>query len=188
MKTLSVIILALIFATAGVRGATEYVLVVKVFGDKGIIERRNGEQWIIEKGVGALSFWRYEGKRAVIQYPGIFGGVGSALILPDVQQEARIWSAERIESGAPQFGMPAPQVNPSSDAKAIFDSLIFLGYYDPKSADPQKRNIYAALAVFQKAHGIERLDDMTATKAALAAEIVRKTDELNRKAMQSPRR
>ncbi|MCX7119934.1 MAG: hypothetical protein NTZ86_08775 [Legionellales bacterium] len=79
--------------------ATEYVIVVKVLqsDDKGIIERKNGERWLIENGAGALSFRRYEGKKVLIDSPGFFCGVGSKMILPDDDQEARVWSAEKID-------------------------------------------------------------------------------------------
>ena len=79
----------------------EYVTVVKVLDndDKGIIERSNGEQWLIEKGVGAISFGRYEGKKVIISSPGIFCGVGSKVILPENDQIARVWNAELLSKG-----------------------------------------------------------------------------------------
>lgn len=79
----------------------EYVTVVKILDndDKGIIERANGEQWLIEKGVGAISFGRYEGKKVIISSPGIFCGVGSKIILPESDQIARIWNAELLSTG-----------------------------------------------------------------------------------------
>ena len=79
----------------------EYVTVIKILGngDKGIIERANGEQWLIEKGVGAISFSRCEGKKVIISSPGIFCGVGSKVILTDNDQSARIWNAELLSTG-----------------------------------------------------------------------------------------
>lgn len=79
----------------------EYVTVVKVLDndDMGIIERANGEQWLIEKGVGVISFGRYEGKKVIISSPGIFCGVGSKVILPENDQIARIWNAELLSTG-----------------------------------------------------------------------------------------
>ena len=78
---------------------SEYVYVQKVLDndDKGIIVRRNGEAYLIEKGIGCLSFWRYEGKIAVINSPGLFAGIGSYLVLPDDNQDCRIWDAEQIQ-------------------------------------------------------------------------------------------
>jgi hypothetical protein len=51
---------------------------------------------LIEKGIGTLSFWHYEGKQILIYSPGLFCGIGSKVILPDVGQQARIWNAEPI--------------------------------------------------------------------------------------------
>ncbi|MGB9586652.1 MAG: hypothetical protein ACPL7O_00580 [Armatimonadota bacterium] len=47
---------------------TEYVKVIKIFdnSNKASVQRSNGEQCVIEKGVGAPSFWRYENKQVVI--------------------------------------------------------------------------------------------------------------------------
>lgn len=79
-------------------GKTEYVKVIKIFdNNKAIVQRSNGEQWVIEKGVGAPSFWRYENKQVIISSPYSFGGTSSQLILPDDRQQARIWDAEKIE-------------------------------------------------------------------------------------------
>jgi hypothetical protein len=64
---------------------------------KAIIQRRNGEMYLIEYGVGVISIWRYEGKAVLIHSPGLFCGVGSSIILPDDDQKARIWNAEQIQ-------------------------------------------------------------------------------------------
>jgi len=84
-------------------GGTEFVTLIKIFenNDIGIIKRSNGELWKIEKGIGALSFWRFEGKEILIHSPGLFCGIGSKVILPDANQEAKIWNAELVESGSP---------------------------------------------------------------------------------------
>jgi hypothetical protein len=134
--------------------ATEYVTVVKVLGgdDKGIIQRRNWEKWLIEKGVGALSFWRYDGKQVLIHSPGIFCGVGSKIILPDDNQEARIWNAEILsdntESTTPTT--PVAQSVPQPETvKSIALALVILKYFDPKSEDEEKRDALRALRRFQ---------------------------------------
>jgi len=77
---------------------TEYVTVVKILqnDDYGIIVRANGDAYQIEKGVGCLSFWRYEGKQVLISSPGIFLGTGSQLILPDNDQKCRIWDSKKL--------------------------------------------------------------------------------------------
>jgi hypothetical protein len=134
--------------------AAEFVTVVKVLedGDKGIIQRSNGERWLIEKGVGAISFWRYEGKKVLISSPGIFCGVGSKVILPDADQEARIWKAERL-SGDVQPVVPSkPAVADTVESDAIRATalaLVTLKYFDPKSDDEAKRDPIRALKRFQ---------------------------------------
>jgi len=76
----------------------ESVAIVKVLADdyKAIIQRKNGDQYLIQYGIGVLSIWRYEGRSAVVESPGLFLGVGSKLILPESDQTARIWNAARI--------------------------------------------------------------------------------------------
>lgn len=150
MKRVLAVSTVLLLMIPRVYGAAEYVNVVKVLedDDKGIIERRNGERWLIEKGVGAISFWRYEGKRVVIYSPGLFCGVGSKVILPDDKQEARIWNAEQVESG----GGVATSVE--SDPEVTVLALAFLGHLDPKSQDAGRRDPVTALKAFQKANGI----------------------------------
>ncbi|MCL6629065.1 MAG: hypothetical protein K6U00_05660 [Armatimonadetes bacterium] len=93
-------------------GKTEYVKVIKIFdNNKAIVQRSNGEQWVIEKGVGAPSFWRYENKQVIISSPYSFGGTSSQLILPDDRQQARIWDAERIEQRSIwSYRTPSPPV------------------------------------------------------------------------------
>lgn len=132
-------------------GAAEYVTVVKVLDndDKGIIERQNGERWLIEKGVGALSFWRFEGRQVLIYSPGIFCGVGSKVILPDMGQEARIWNAELIEGGS-SSGLKTPSSDPEITAKA----LAYLGYFNPRSKEKDKSDIVLALTTFQKENNL----------------------------------
>lgn len=81
-----------------VLAATEFVTVVKVFSndDQGIIVRSNGDAYQIEKGAGCPSFWRYEGRHVLVSSPGLFLGAGSKLILPDDNQECRIWDSKEI--------------------------------------------------------------------------------------------
>lgn len=78
--------------------AAEFVAVVKILSndDHGIIVRSNGDAYQIEKGVGCLSFWRYEGKQVLVSSPGLFLGVGSELILPDDNQKCRIWDSKEL--------------------------------------------------------------------------------------------
>jgi hypothetical protein len=103
MKTRLLVIRAIAISVGSALAGAEYVTLIKVLenDDQGIIERRNGERWLIEKGIGALSFWRFEGKQILIYSPGLFCGIGSNVILPDVDQQARIWNAGRLHSRGP---------------------------------------------------------------------------------------
>ena len=40
--------------------SAETVIVRKVIDDKTVVQRRNGELYLIETGIGCLSLWRYE--------------------------------------------------------------------------------------------------------------------------------
>lgn len=158
------------FSLSSVFAGAEYVTLIKVLDndDQGIIERRNGERWLIEKGVGALSFWRFEGKRIIIDSPGIFCGVGSKVILPDVDQEARIWSAEQIEGGGAAPAAPKPL----TDAQITAAALGFLGYFDPKDANKERNDLVLAMKAFQKAHSIEQTGKMSADSQLALAKAV----------------
>ncbi|MFN2397806.1 MAG: hypothetical protein ABR543_04070 [Gemmatimonadaceae bacterium] len=61
LRTLALVAVATMLAVDPVIAATETVRVTKATDGKAIITRRNGESYLIEKGVGCLSLWRYEG-------------------------------------------------------------------------------------------------------------------------------
>lgn len=86
------------WASSPVQAGSELVTVAKIMSndDKGIIVRPNGEAYLIEKGVGCLSFWKYEGRQALVLSPGSFLGVGSELILPNDGQKCRIWDSKEL--------------------------------------------------------------------------------------------
>jgi hypothetical protein len=161
--------LSVINALAG----AEYVTLIKVLDneDQGIIERRNGERWLIEKGVGALSFWRFEGKKIIVNSPGIFCGVGSKVILPDVDQQARIWNAEQIDGGGAAPVAPKQLTDPQITAAA----LAFLGYFDPKSNKEEKSDLVLSMKAFQKAQRIAPTGKMSSeSQIALAKAVTTK--------------
>lgn len=162
------ILWALAFSTSF--AGTESVTVIKVLDDddKGIIERRNGERWLIEKGVGALSFWRFEGKQVLIQSPGLFCGVGSKIILPNVGQEAHIWNAEHIA-----FGGTNPAASSAvSDIELTVRALTLLGYYSPTSRYKSKRDPVRALNEFQKKNRLKQTTKLSsATQLALSVAV-----------------
>jgi len=78
--------------------ASEWVSLYKAMDDNAIVVRKNGEAYRIEKGVGCISLWRFEGKSVLVISPGLFLGVGSELILPDVDQKCRIWNSSSLGS------------------------------------------------------------------------------------------
>jgi hypothetical protein len=107
-----------IFLAQNVHGGAEYVYVQKTMNDKAIIVRFNGYAYLIEKGVGCLSLWRYEGKTILINSPGIFLGVGSELLIPDLGQKCRIWNSQflgaiKTPSSPPsnEHSKPPPKVD-----------------------------------------------------------------------------
>jgi hypothetical protein len=158
--------------TCAVPAATEYVTVVKVLenDDKGVIERENGERWLIEKGVGAISFWRYEGKRVLINSPGLFCGVGSKVILPNDDQEARIWNAERLPD---DVKAPAPASLGHDEAvNAATRALAILKYYDTNSADEEKRDLRHALSRFQTDNSLSETNTLGPKAFVKLAELV----------------
>lgn len=120
-------------------GATEGVLVKKVINDNAIVVRSNGDTYLIEKGVGCLSLWRYEGKTVYVSSPGLFLGVGARLLIPDADQECAIWKSDLIGSGSarPPSQPPSAAVSPVSAAEAVAfitaiqKALSILGYDAP---------------------------------------------------------
>src|SRR5258708_23079061 len=94
-----IIAMTILFLRPSLRAGVEAVYVSKVLdsSDQVIIRRRNGEVWLLEYGVGVISIWQYEGKAVLIKSPGIFGGVGSEIILTDDDENAPIWNAEEIQ-------------------------------------------------------------------------------------------
>lgn len=160
----------------------EYVTVVSVAGgaDQGIVQRTNGEQYLIEKGVGCLSFWRYEGRRVLVTYSATFGGVGSTLVLPDANQSCRIWDARYIGSATVNAGTPSSQAE-SSD---ISMALAMLGH----GGTPAE-----ALKSFQTSAGIAPSDEVDPmTRLALSQQIAQRFPnnlaalELARRVLQPP--
>ncbi len=157
--------------------ATEYVTVVKVLqdDDKGIIQRKNGERWLIEKGVGALSFWNYEGKSVLIHSPGLFCGVGSKLILPNHNQEARIWNAEKLsdDAKAPARAESALGGTDGNDTiKAVALALVTLKYFDPESNDPAKKDTVRVLKKFQTENKVDEAGRIGPRTLAKLAELI----------------
>jgi hypothetical protein len=90
---------------AGVGAFLEEVLVTetKTNDDRAVITRHNGESYVVERGSGCVSLWRYEGRPVIIVSPGQFLALGSRLLLPDPRQQCSIWMVLR---GRTWFGSP----------------------------------------------------------------------------------
>ncbi len=169
----TIITIFLLFITSLSYAGTEYVTLIKVMDndDMGIIERSNGERWLIEKGVGAISFWRFEGKKILIYSPGLFCGVGSKVILPDVGQEARIWNAEQIDAGGTATVNTPPSSVPS-DSNLTVLALAFLGYFNPEVKENTKNDVVLALKSFQKENGLSQTGKLSSdTQLALSKSV-----------------
>jgi hypothetical protein len=143
------LLLLILFAVSSpVFAGAESVLLVKVLqdDDKLIIQRRNGDRWMITKGIGALSTYRYEGRMVIINSPGLFCGIGSSLVLVDEGQEARIWDAEEIGSGGALPSVPLPSVPlPSSAADRVAAALTLFGLHQPGGNPLAALNKYQSL-------------------------------------------
>lgn len=61
-----------------------------------LIMRQNGEIYLIQYGVGVVSLPLYTGKIVYIYSPGFFAGIGSKIIIPEINQSAIIWNSQRI--------------------------------------------------------------------------------------------
>jgi hypothetical protein len=127
--------LVLLLACSTAHAGVEAVFVKKVMDDNAIVVRANGEIYLIEKGVGCLSLWRYEGKRVYVNSPGLFLGVGSSLLIPDADQQCRIWNSESLGSEfprptnqSPRSPAPAPASGSGEATRLIQKALRILGY------------------------------------------------------------
>lgn len=144
----NLLLVLLLAVSAPVFAGAESVLLVKVLqdDDKLIIQRRNGDRWMITKGIGALSTYRYEGRMVIINSPGLFCGIGSSLVLVDEGQEARIWDAEEIGSGGALPSVPLPSVPlPSSAADRVAAALTLFGLHQPGGNPLAALNKYQSL-------------------------------------------
>lgn len=158
-------------ASVAMAGA-EWVFVAKVLSedDKGIIVRGNGNAYLIEKGIGCLSFWRYEGKRVLIVSPGIFLGVGSKLVLPDAGQECRIWNSKELgqwSTSVPKITQQRKRGSTLSKEDIFFCQIALgvLNYYtgEPDGLFGEKTKM--AMLRFQKEKKLSQTGDVDANTA-----------------------
>lgn len=169
MKTLLFALASMVLFEIHALGGVESVTLIKVLEnfDQGIIERRNGEQWLVEKGIGAISFWRLEGKIILIDSPGGFCGIGSKVILPNEGQEAKIWKAEQIRN-AGNLG-DAVKAPPIDETQITATALVALGFFAPNDPKRERRDLVLAMKAFQKMAGIDQTGKITpASQLALS--------------------
>ncbi len=117
-------VLLALWAGSAAQGAVEAVFVKKVMDDRAIIIRANGEVYLIEKGVGCLSLWRFEGRRVYVSSPRQFLGVGSRLLIPDADQQCRIWSSELLGSELVRPSYQPPSVSPPGSPSSGSDKTV----------------------------------------------------------------
>lgn len=176
------------FATTALAGAEE-VLLYKVLGagDEGIIVRQNGDAYQIQKGVGCLGFGLREGRTILIVSPGLFLGVGSKLLIPERDQECRIWNSTALGN----FGGKSPPANPPSPSSpgiskrsasadpiavtAAQAALTLLGY-EPGPIDGQPgESTSRALKEFQKKQALPQSGQLdNSTRVALSTELTKR--------------
>ena len=128
-------VLMILIACSTVHAGVETVTVKKAMDDKAVIVASNGRIYLIEKGVGCLSLWRYEGKLVYVNSPGLFLGVGSSLLIPDADQQCRIWNSESLGSESVQAANQPPRrsssaspTRPDETIALIQKALRILGY------------------------------------------------------------
>jgi len=131
------------FACSAANAGTEAVLVKKAMDDKAIVVRANGDMYLIEKGVGCLSLWRYEGKRVYVNSPGTFLGVAPALVLPEDSQECRIWSSESLGSEAAKTTNPPARTQPLGPGSSATHAANSKGVDNPRIRHPSGRRSHS---------------------------------------------
>jgi len=73
-----------------------YLARIEPNADRAIIARANGQTYVVEKGAGCASLWRYEGGGVLIISPGRFLNFGARLSIPDARQQCSVWKASGI--------------------------------------------------------------------------------------------
>lgn len=76
----------------------EPVVVVETFGtDLVLVQRENGEAWILRYGIGCISLPLYSGRTVFVYNPaGFFAGIGSRILIPDGRGACSIWKATKL--------------------------------------------------------------------------------------------
>lgn len=73
-------------------GGLEEATIIKDFdGDKVIIERTNGEKWILEAKTWCSWSWRYEGKKVLLKF-----GYVTSMLINDEGDSCEFWTGDEI--------------------------------------------------------------------------------------------
>lgn len=161
LRTLSPVLVFLLSAGVSAAGV-EKVTVTQVMNDNVVITRANGESYLIEVGVGCLSLWRYEGRTVLVNSRGLFLGVGSTLVIPELGQNCRIWSSEALEASSafPVSAYPNPLPLPSrgtleiNGVELIQRALRRLGYAPGPPDGKLGQRTLTAIASYQTSKGL----------------------------------
>lgn len=145
-----IIFSSLLLAT-NVHAGAEEVYIAKIMDNdnKAIIVRRNGEAYLIEKGIGCISLWRYEGKKVLIISPGLFLGIGSKLLIPENGQECRIWDSKELGTWRTLSSKPSESLDDTT-VKLVQTSLKSLGFYVGPLDGKFEEGTKSALKAFQE--------------------------------------
>jgi hypothetical protein len=94
----AIVIVAALAVVTTAAHSDEQVTVRKVTTDQAVVIRSDGAAYLIKKGAGCPSLRRYEGKQVVLSGPVLFPSAGSRLIIPEIDQECRIFSSTPLRS------------------------------------------------------------------------------------------
>jgi hypothetical protein len=98
----TVFVIAFVFFGPAVTSARSHVMVEEVYvadsrtnDDRAILIRASGESYIVEKGHGCVSLWRYAGRPVLVISPGRFLAMGSKVVIPQSHQQCSVWMLRR---------------------------------------------------------------------------------------------
>lgn len=182
----AIVLLIAITTVSDALASAEEVFLYKVLGsgNEGIIIRANGDAYQIEKGAGCFGFSLREGRKILIVSPGVFLGAGSKILIPDRDQECRIWNSTPLGNFAPAESpaTPAPgspttprnppiQIGPVIVAAAQV-ALTLLGYNPGPVDGTVGEQTDSALRAFQDAKGLSKSGNLNnPTRAALSTDL-----------------
>lgn len=82
------------FLAKKIYAGAEYVYIQKTMGNKDMIVRKSGDDYLMEKGFSCLSLFCYKGKAVLISTTDNFLGVSFKLLMSELNEEYEIWNSE----------------------------------------------------------------------------------------------